>query len=211
MASKRSRAAFEADNKAGSPAHAPYALYGTPLPAFDPERREDGSKVPLWQQQATDEQGRKRFHGAFTGGYSAGYFNSVGSAEGFTPKAWVSSRSQKKGDGAKDESGVQGYSLDDVMDEEDKADRDDAQKLETTGSFAGLGAGVAGGKDPRAQGMFSDLFKSTGETMGVKLLQRMGWRHGEGVGPKVKRRAQGDKDGPLHELAPPCQPAQRCV
>ncbi|GAB7364376.1 hypothetical protein MBLNU230_g4919t1 [Neophaeotheca triangularis] len=202
MASKRSRAAFEADNKAGSPAHAPYALYGTPLPAFDPERREDGSKVPLWQQQATDEQGRKRFHGAFTGGYSAGYFNSVGSAEGFTPKAWVSSRSQKKEDGAKDESGVQGYSLDDVMDEEDKADRDDAQKLETTGSFAGLGAGVAGGKDPRAQGMFSDLFKSTGETMGVKLLQRMGWRHGEGVGPKVKRRAQGDKDGPLHEFAP---------
>ena len=30
--------------------------------------------------QVTDEQGRRRFHGAFTGGFSAGYYNTVGSA-----------------------------------------------------------------------------------------------------------------------------------
>ena len=30
----------------------------------------------------TDEEGRRRFHGAFTGGFSAGYYNSVGSKEG---------------------------------------------------------------------------------------------------------------------------------
>lgn len=30
----------------------------------------------------TDERGRRRFHGAFTGGFSAGYFNTVGSKEG---------------------------------------------------------------------------------------------------------------------------------
>lgn len=35
--------------------------------------------APLWQQEATDEQGRRRFHGAFTGGFSAGYYNTVGS------------------------------------------------------------------------------------------------------------------------------------
>jgi G patch domain-containing protein 1 len=29
-------------------------------------------------KQVTDEQGRRRFHGAFTGGFSAGYFNTVG-------------------------------------------------------------------------------------------------------------------------------------
>ena len=29
-----------------------------------------------------DEQGLKRFHGAFKGGWSAGYFNTVGSKEG---------------------------------------------------------------------------------------------------------------------------------
>ena len=31
---------------------------------------------------AKDKQGRRRFHGAFTGGFSAGYFNSVGTKEG---------------------------------------------------------------------------------------------------------------------------------
>ncbi|CAI6008202.1 unnamed protein product, partial [Closterium sp. NIES-65] len=37
--------------------------------------------VPPWQQEARDDEGRRRFHGAFTGGFSAGYFNSVGSKE----------------------------------------------------------------------------------------------------------------------------------
>jgi G patch domain-containing protein 1 len=35
--------------------------------------------LPLHKQEVTDEQGRKRFHGAFTGGFSAGYYNTVGS------------------------------------------------------------------------------------------------------------------------------------
>ena len=30
--------------------------------------------------EVLDAQGRRRFHGAFTGGFSAGYFNTVGSA-----------------------------------------------------------------------------------------------------------------------------------
>lgn len=32
--------------------------------------------------QVTDEEGRRRFHGAFTGGFSAGFYNTVGSKEG---------------------------------------------------------------------------------------------------------------------------------
>jgi len=40
----------------------------------------------------TDENGRRRFHGAFTGGFSAGYFNTVGSSEGWQPSKFVSSR-----------------------------------------------------------------------------------------------------------------------
>lgn len=35
--------------------------------------------------QATDSKGRPRFHGAFTGGFSAGFFNTVGSKEGMWP------------------------------------------------------------------------------------------------------------------------------
>lgn len=41
-----------------------------------------------------DEQGRRRFHGAFTGGFSAGYYNTVGSAEGWVPSQFTSSREQ---------------------------------------------------------------------------------------------------------------------
>lgn len=44
-----------------------------------------------------DDQGRRRFHGAFTGGYSAGYFNSVGSKEGWTPAAFSSSQGARAG------------------------------------------------------------------------------------------------------------------
>lgn len=74
---KRNRAAFEHDAHSvvtgnGPPPHAKYVLYGTPLPAYDSNARDDGSYVPVWKQEVTDERGRKRFHGAFTGGFSAG-------------------------------------------------------------------------------------------------------------------------------------------
>ena len=41
-------------------------------------------KKPLAVQEleVKDKKGRARFHGAFTGGFSAGYFNTVGSKEG---------------------------------------------------------------------------------------------------------------------------------
>lgn len=42
-----------------------------------------------------DEEGRQRFHGAFTGGFSAGHFNTVGSEEGFKPSTFTSSRSKR--------------------------------------------------------------------------------------------------------------------
>lgn len=72
MSFKRSRAAFETDRD-GPPPHAPFALYGTALPSFEENARDDGSFVPVWKQEVTDERGRKRLHGAFTGGFSAGY------------------------------------------------------------------------------------------------------------------------------------------
>ena len=186
MSQKRSRAAYEDDTP---PSHAPYAVYGTPLPAYDADARDDGSYVPIWKQEVTDERGRKRLHGAFTGGFSAGYFNTVGSKEGWAPATFVSSRTNRA---------KQAQKVEDFMDEEDLAARAEGQKLETTGAFAGLGsAGEGAGK-----GMFADLFRATGETMGTKLLQRMGWRPGQGIGPKVRRRAKGDKDGEVHLFAP---------
>lgn len=69
MAYKRSRQTYEADllNR-----DSPFVLYGTALPPLDDNSRDDGSFVPVWKQEVTDERGRKRLHGAFTGGFSAG-------------------------------------------------------------------------------------------------------------------------------------------
>lgn len=49
------------------------------------ETEEDVQKAKARKDKesyVTDEQGRRRFHGAFTGGFSAGYYNTVGSKEG---------------------------------------------------------------------------------------------------------------------------------
>ena len=48
-----------------------------------------------WEQEARDDQGRKHFYGAFTGALresSVGYKGTVGSKDGFQPKAFVSQR-----------------------------------------------------------------------------------------------------------------------
>jgi G patch domain-containing protein 1 len=70
MLSKRSRASYESDLNA-RPDAATFVTYGTPLPQ-DANVADDGSYVPIHKQEALDERGRKRFHGAFTGGWSAG-------------------------------------------------------------------------------------------------------------------------------------------
>ena len=60
-----------------------YVMVGT---AFDPlETPEDVQRAKQRkekEQYVTDSKGRRRFHGAFTGGFSAGYFNTVGTKEG---------------------------------------------------------------------------------------------------------------------------------
>ncbi|KAK8045319.1 hypothetical protein PG993_005343 [Apiospora rasikravindrae] len=196
MSTKRPRATFEADLQNQQ---SPYVHFGTPLPPLDREARDDGSYVPVWKQEVRDERGRKRLHGAFTGGFSAGYFNTVGSKEGWTPSAFVSSRTNRHNkdnkDGAAPDGGgaakPQQQRPEDFMDEEDLADQAEAQKLQTAAGFAGLGS-TEQDSAMRRGGGFADLFRSSGETMGIKLLKRMGWKEGQGIGPKVRRKARLD-------------------
>lgn len=180
MSYKRSRANFEADLTAQQ---SPYVVFGTPLPPLDPDVRDDGSYVPVWKQEVRDERGRKRFHGAFTGGFSAGYFNTVGSKEGWTPSTFVSSRTNRRKDDAK----ASQLRPEDLMDEEDLADAEESRKIQTTAAFAGLGSTQ---EDVSREAAMMGLFRPEGETMGTKLLKKMGWKEGQGIGPKVRRKAQ---------------------
>lgn len=130
------------------------------------------------------------------------YFNTVGSKEGWTPSTFVSSRSNRR----KDEPGYSQQRAEDYMDEEDLADAAEAQTLKTAQAFAGLGSSTQ--EELRAGGLMG-LFRADGDTMGLKLLRRMGWKDGQGIGPKVRRGARlglGTKtsaaDGETHLFAP---------
>lgn len=114
------------------------------------------------------------------------YFNTVGSKEGWTPSNFVSSRSKRAKDAAPKQ-----QKAEDFMDAEDIADAEEARKLHTSDTYAALGSTA----DERVQDApVMGLLKTSGETMGVKLLRKMGWRDGQGIGPKVRRKARLDEE-----------------
>ncbi|CAO2625765.1 G patch domain-containing protein 1 [Lemmus lemmus] len=172
--------------------------YGTGLEPLE-EGERPKKPVPLQDQTVRDEKGRyKRFHGAFSGGFSAGYFNTVGSKEGWTPSTFVSSR-QNRADRS-----VLGP--EDFMDEEDLSEFGIAPKaIVTTDDFASktkdrirekarqLAAAAA--PIPGAT-LLDDLITPAKLSVGFELLRKMGWKEGQGVGPRVKRKPRRQKPDP---------------
>lgn len=75
------------------------------------------------------------------------------------------------------------------MDDEDLAAAEESKRIETSQAFAGLG--VSENDIGSAQGL-AGLFHVQGETMGTILLKKMGWKEGQGIGPRVRRRANLD-------------------
>nr|CAD7426402.1 unnamed protein product [Timema monikensis] len=219
--------------------------YGTPLEPLDEDALPRKKPFSLADQVVKDKQGRQRFHGAFTGGFSAGFFNSVGSLEGWAPATFKSSRSERvaKSNAPRPE---------DFMDEEDMEEFGIAPRvLRAHGDYTERGGkrergvvpegpipgepvlrhllqpvryaqhqqpqgGLANGYtrfDPllsvsylhsygewtilstgyveRRQKAKARSFESTRccrETVGVRLLRKMGWKLGQGVGPRVSKR-----------------------
>jgi G patch domain-containing protein 1 len=196
MLPKRSRAAYESDLHA---TETPFVLFGTPLAPLDSRFGDDGAYVPLHKQEVRDERGRRRLHGAFTGGWSAGYFNTVGSKEGWTPSTFVSSRQRRQ---AKNGDATAGQKPEDFMDEEDLADVAEAQTIQTADSFAGLGGAQ---QARRRNNDLANLIGSNGHTMGFSLLQKMGWRQGQGIGLKVRRAARLDDQGARNGKSAPVE------
>ncbi|XP_063738289.1 G patch domain-containing protein 1 isoform X2 [Eleginops maclovinus] len=167
-----------------------FVSYGVPLePLEEDEPRK--KPVPLHDQTVKDEKGRfQRFHGAFTGGFSAGYFNTVGTKEGWAPSTFVSSREQK--------SEKQNARPEDFMDEEDFGEHGIApSQISTSQEFTSSRrdktretARAVNAQSALIPGdtTLKQLIAPTRSSVGVELLRRMGWREGQGVGPRVKRK-----------------------
>ncbi|KAF8806855.1 DUF1604-domain-containing protein [Phlegmacium glaucopus] len=173
-----------------------FCLIGTPLPPLE-KSKDTGEFVPLWKQEVRDEKGRRRLHGAFTGGFSAGYFNTVGSKEGWTPSTFVSSR----GDRAK----KQAARPEDFMDDEDLQDIKDSRNLvDTTEEMDFLGGTQKelqgkddvdeSDKDPVTRALEASLLPAPKDSVGARILKKMGWRLGQGIGPRISLKQRKAED-----------------
>lgn len=168
-----------------------------------------GMKKTAKTGTVTDEQGRVRFHGAFTGGFSAGYFNTVGSSEGFQPAQFVSSRSNRA-------SQQSGRSIADYMDEGDGLLGGNLSSVAGIDSFAR--SGTENIDQQRAldvnntilnKQLLSELTVQAkpSDTIGKKLLATMGWRLGQGIGPRIAKKrvdyfSRNEKAGLTMEVHP---------
>lgn len=126
----------------------------------------------------------------------------MGSKEGWTPAAFKSSRQDRAKDSKLAPQAQQ--RPDDFMDEEDIREAEESRQLSTAAEYAGLGSTD---EDSKRRETLMDIFRPSGETIGVKLLRRMGWKEGQGIGPKVRRKAyvneeEDDQDSTTHLFAP---------
>ncbi|XP_060519850.1 G patch domain-containing protein 1 homolog [Cylas formicarius] len=148
-----------------------FCFYGKPLDPYDEDAFPKRRPISVEEQIATDAQGRRRFHGAFTGGFSAGFFNTVGSLEGWTPREFKSTRQEK--------ALLHKQKPEDFMDEEDLGEFGIApQVVKATKEFS---------TSKKRKKQFSDgpipgepvlhkILESGNETVGYILLKNMGIR-----------------------------------
>ncbi|KAG0210191.1 hypothetical protein BGX33_005097 [Mortierella sp. NVP41] len=137
----------------------------------------------------------------------------------WTPSEFVSSRGSR--------SETKTARPEDFMDEEDKQAGSlmhfvrhvpmlsDATRLAATEDFGTLGSTQrelarkrAAARSMQASGsvlgalpdaLIDDLIIPSSELIGVRLLKRMGWRQGQGIGPRVSRRQRKPEDGPYSD------------
>ncbi|KAK9366530.1 hypothetical protein V1509DRAFT_641645 [Lipomyces kononenkoae] len=163
-----------------SPSLVDSLFLGTPIADAD-----QNSFAPVWRQEARDERGRKRFHGAFTGGFSAGYFNTVGSKEGWTPSAFKSSRTER--------AEKKTLRPEDFMDEEDLADQLADERLVAAAPFSAISEPSS---SKGAEAGLQDILRGAppgAESVGYELLKKMGWKPGFGIGPLKSQVVAGRK------------------
>ncbi|CAB3403369.1 unnamed protein product [Caenorhabditis bovis] len=196
----------------------PRAIYGQKFEEDDDEKEFVSKKpTPIQDQIATDERGKRRFHGAFTGGFSAGYWNTVGSKQGWVPQEFSSSR-DNRGDRVEQRA-------EDFMDAEDLGEFGIGNRaIKRTAAFGETAAAaprrMAWERDAASADvstiaeMLEDVVRPVSDSIGVRMLRAMGWREGRGVGlvsvkQKAKQRGgetafdreQRQRLAPSHEFA----------
>ncbi|XP_071692743.1 G patch domain-containing protein TGH [Rutidosis leptorrhynchoides] len=171
-----------------------FVFFGTPI-----EREEDITSrkkksiaeasgqlrtLAPWKQEVRDEEGRLRFHGAFSGGFSAGYYNTVGSKEGWTPQTFTSSR--------KNRAEYKQQDLSNFLDDDEKAELE-GNSLGTSMQFDTFGftaAEIARKQSEKEQNERpsvipgpapDELIVPATDPIGVRLMLKMGWRRGQSV------------------------------
>ncbi|RDY05564.1 G patch domain-containing protein TGH [Mucuna pruriens] len=171
-----------------------FVFYGTPIEREDElttrkkkaiaESSGQLRTLPAWKQEVRDEEGRRRFHGAFTGGYSAGYYNTVGSKEGWAPQSFKSSR--------KNRAEFKEQNILNFLDEDEKTELE-GRFLGTTSQFDTFGftaAEIARKQVEKEQKQRPSIIPGPApdeivvpatESVGVKLLLKMGWSRGRSI------------------------------
>eukprot|EP01129_Flabellula_baltica_P015798 TRINITY_DN8175_c0_g1_i1.p1 TRINITY_DN8175_c0_g1~~TRINITY_DN8175_c0_g1_i1.p1 ORF type:complete len:747 (+),score=177.35 TRINITY_DN8175_c0_g1_i1:52-2292(+) len=137
---------------------------------------------PQHLQEVRDDKGRRRFHGAFTGGFSAGHFNTVGSEEGWTPSTFKSQRGKKD---------VVVQRPEDFMDDEDREALGLGSDIVAKSHFHSSANSMVidAPKNSIIPGFApSEIFVQKNDTIGTKLLNKLGWREGQGIGKKKSKK-----------------------
>eukprot|EP00892_Ulva_mutabilis_P007724 jgi/Ulvmu1/5323/UM022_0117.1 len=173
-----------------------YVYYGTPLEQEQtstyyasrqvPKQASQVVALPVHQQEVRDAQGRQRLHGAFTGGFSAGFFNTVGSEEGFQPATFTSSRKSRAGQRQQE---VSDFLDEDELEDLQKKGLQTRSEYDTFASAPGAAAQAEAAQHAasrhghEALNLFpQEALRPVVSSIGIKLLQQMGWRQGRGLG-----------------------------
>lgn len=144
----------------------------------------------MQDQIVRDENGKRRFHGAFTGGFSAGFWNTVGSLEGWKPSEFKSSRAEK--------AQARQQRPTDFMDDEDLGEFGIApQRVKTMDDFS-EGPGTSGSRGVKRKHesvgpipgvpVLEMLMAPVKDKVAVRILRKMGWKDGQGVGARLTRK-----------------------
>ncbi|KAL7676658.1 hypothetical protein ACOME3_002906 [Neoechinorhynchus agilis] len=178
------------DDRFGDEANQHADHYESNLPVFfgTPLVKETGELVTLRPFQVRAAQ---RLHGAFKGGFSAGYYNTVDTEEGWEPSSFISSRSDPHKELKR--TGNRSAMPEDFMDDEDMAEFGIApRKLTISSKYAS--------ERPKTGGhSFGLAFATKPSAFAVSLLKQWGWKEGYGVGPHLKQeRNQWQKLQQLH-------------